>query len=73
MVTAILQPFHQENTNHIFPAVKKEGGPAVLRAIDSKEPQEFDQAMERLHNACVEFHPSRKRALFQKYGGTVER
>ncbi len=39
--------------------------PAVLRAIESKEPQQFDQAMERLHNACVECHKAENVLYFR--------
>jgi hypothetical protein len=44
--------------------------PAVLRAIESKEPEQFDQAMERLHNACVECHKAENVLYFK---GAVER
>jgi hypothetical protein len=44
--------------------------PAVLRAIESKEPEQFDQAMERLHNACVECHKAENVLYFR---GAVQR
>jgi hypothetical protein len=39
--------------------------PAVMRAIESKEPQQLDQAMERLHNACVECHKAENALYFR--------
>lgn len=38
---------------------------SVLCAIESKEPQQFDQAMDRLHNACVECHKAEKVLYFR--------